>query len=194
MKKSELILLDLPDQIETERLILRISRPHDSDFVHPVFEASYEQIIQYLDWAHGQTAEDTERYIRRSRADFILRENFVFVMLNKETGEFIGMCSGHARNESVPEYEIGYWQSTVLSGKGYMTEAVHAVTDYLFEHLSAQRVMIRCDENNHGSAGVARRAGFKDEGCLREREFNKYTGGLRSMLFFSLLREEWSAR
>lgn len=193
MNKSELILLDLPDQIETDRLILRVSQPHDGKIVHPVFEASYEQIIQYLDWAHGQTADDTERYMRRSRADFIMRENYVFLMLNKTTSEFIGMCSGHTRNETVPEYEIGYWQSTALSGQGYMTEAVKAVTGYLFHYLHAERVMIRCDQNNLGSAGVARRAGFKDEGCLRNREFNKYTGGWRNMLFFSLLRDEWSA-
>lgn len=190
MKKNELILLDLPDTIETERMTLRITQPHDGKIVHPVFEASYDLIIQYLDWAHGQTADDTERYMRRSRADFILRENYVFVMLNKETGEFIGMCSGHLRNENVPEYEIGYWQSTALSGKGYMTEAVNAVTAYLFEHLNAERVMIRCDKNNAGSAGVARRAGFKEEGLLRHRDPNKYTGGVRDMLFFSKIRGE----
>jgi ribosomal-protein-serine acetyltransferase len=194
MNKRELILLDLPDQLETERMILRIPQSHDGKLVHPAFESSYEQIIQYLDWAHGQTAEGTERYIRQSRADFILRENFVFVMLNKETGEFIGMCSGHARNEAVPEYEIGYWQSTTLSGKGYMTEAVKAVANYLFTHLKAERVMIRCDKENLGSAGVARRAGFVYEGMLRQRDPNKYTGGLRDMLFFSMIRDEWSAQ
>lgn len=190
MKKSELILLNLPDKIETERLILRIPQPHDGDFVHPVFEASYEKLIPYLDWAINQDAEQTERYIRQSIADFILRENYVFVMLDKQTGEFIGMCSAHARNENVPEYEIGYWQSTALSGKGYMTEAVNGVTDYIFTHLQAERVMIRCDKRNLASAGVARRAGFKEEACLRGRERSKHSGELRDMLFFSKVRGE----
>ncbi|MEA2735401.1 MAG: hypothetical protein QOE14_1852, partial [Humisphaera sp.] len=73
-------------------------------------------------------------------------------------------------NWDVPMFEIGYWLRTPLCGKGYMNEAVNAITAMSFETLQAQRVEIRCDERNRSSRLVAERAGFMLEGVLRCNE------------------------
>lgn len=190
MKTSDLMLKDFPDSIETERLLMRIPRPHDGQAIFDVMMQSIDDIKVYLDWASGeQRPEYTESHMRVMSAKFIMRTDYPFTLWEKATGEFIGMCSGHIRNESAGEYEIGYWLGTPKTGHGYMTEAVNALTAYLFEYAEAGRLMIRCDKENNGSANVARRAGYSYEGCLRAREAN-FNGGTRDMLYFSKLRGE----
>ena len=67
---------------------------------------------------------------------------------------------------SIPKFEIGYWLRTTLIGKGYMTEAVVALTKMAKETLKANRIEIRCDERNVRSRRVAERAGYRLEGIL----------------------------
>ncbi len=190
MKTDDLILLDLPDIIQTERLELRVPRAGDSRLTQPAIEASLPEIEPFLDWAiGGQSIEETERFIRIMSAKFILRTDYAFLLLRREDGAFVGKCGAHARNINIPEYEIGYWLASAHTGKGYMTEAVNGLTAYLFDYLHAERVMIRCDQRNQASANVARRAGFKEEGLFRMKERNP-NGVTRDMLYFSKLRGE----
>lgn len=190
MRTDDLMLKDFPASIETERLILRIPRPGDGQAIFEVLMESRDDIKVYLDWASGeQRAEYTEEHMRIMSAKFILRTDYPFSMWEKSTDQFVGMSSGHIRKEATGEFEIGYWLGTPYTGKGYMTEAVNALTAYLFEHAEAERLMIRCDKENDGSANVARRAGYTYEGCLRGREAN-LNGGTRDMLYFSKLRGE----
>ena len=67
-----------------------------------------------------------------------------------------------------------------------MTEAVRLLTEYLFTHLGAQRVEIRCDARNQRSAEIARRLGFQEEGCLRHDSMAA-DNVLENTLVFSLI-------
>lgn len=190
MKTKDLMLKDFPESIETERLILRIPRPHDGQAIYDMLMKSLDELRVYLDWASGeQSANITEEHMRIMSAKFILRTDYPFSMWERATDEFVGMCSAHVRNDTVGEYEIGYWLGTPKTGHGYMTEAVNALTAYMFEYAEATRIIIRCDKHNDGSANVARRAGYTYEACLRAREAN-VNGGTRDMLYFSKLRGE----
>lgn len=190
MTTADLMLKDFPERIETERLILRIPQPHDGQIIYDVIMESRDEIKVFLDWASAeQRPEYTEEHMRVMSARFILRTDYPFSLWERTTGEFIGMCSAHIRNEAVGEYEIGYWLGTSKTGQGYMTEAVNALTAYLFEYAEAGRLFIRCDKENTASANVAKRAGYTYEGCLRAKEAN-FNGGTRDMLYFSKLRGE----
>jgi RimJ/RimL family protein N-acetyltransferase len=59
-----------------------------------------------------------------------------------------------------------------MQGHGYITEAVHRLTQLAFETLGFQRVEIRCEAANQRSAAVAVRAGYTLEAHLRNQRRN----------------------
>ncbi len=87
------------------------------------------------------------------------------------------------------QHEIGYAIIPSERGKGYATEAVTMLVDYIF--LSKDIVRIQADTNadNVGSQRVLEKVGFTLEGILRKVHF--VHGTWRNFIQFSILREEW---
>ena len=73
-----------------------------------------------------------------------------------------------------------------MVGKGYVGEAVAAITRFAFEKLSAARVEIRTDNQNTRSFRVAERLGFKLEGIMR-RDARTPQGSLRDTRLYSMV-------
>lgn len=167
------LLLDIPDQLETDRLLLRPPRAGDGPVINAAIQESLPELRLWMPWAYeGQTLEQSETFARESAAKFTLREMLNFMLWRRVDMQFVGMCGMFDFNWSIPSCEIGYWQRTSMSGQGYVTEAVNALTDFAFETLGAQRVQIRLGADNHRSAGVAERAGYTLEGTLRNTARN----------------------
>lgn len=185
------LLYDFPDHFETERLLIRVPQIGDAVIFHTAATESYAELHPWIPWAAKPIQlEDNEMFVRRAAAKFIMREDLVFLMFRKEDGLLVGGIGLHRIDWNVPKFEIGYWLRTSMHSKGYMLEAVNGLTRFTFETLHAERIEIRCDENNEKSAAVARRAGYTLEGCLRNDGRN-VDGNLRSTLVFSMLRGEF---
>lgn len=63
--------------------------------------------------------------------------------------------------------EIGYWLGEEYWGRGIVTDAVGAVTEYAFDALDISRVYAEVFEWNMASMRVLEKAGFVREGVLR---------------------------
>jgi len=63
--------------------------------------------------------------------------------------------------------ELGYWLSEEFWGRGIMTEAVGAFTDFCFQNFSLRRIYAEPFANNPASARVLEKAGFIFEGRLK---------------------------
>jgi RimJ/RimL family protein N-acetyltransferase len=85
--------------------------------------------------------------------------------------------------------EIGYILVPSERGKGYGSEAVRIMVDYLFLSRELVRVQAITDVDNFASQRVLEKAGFKKEGILRKSGFIR--GEWRDGCLFSILREEW---
>lgn len=161
------ILLDFPDSFESERLLIRCPQPGDGVMIDEAIRESFNELHPWMPWARQlQTLEETEAFCRRAHAEFLRRENLVMILLLKESGKYLGGSGLHNIDWVVPKFEIGYWLRTSCTGKGYMTEAVHAITAFAFDTLRARRVEIRMDDRNGRSWRVAERCGFALEGIL----------------------------
>ncbi|MFP5265022.1 MAG: GNAT family N-acetyltransferase [Blastocatellia bacterium] len=64
--------------------------------------------------------------------------------------------------------EIGYWLGEEYWGKGIVTEAVRALTDYAFSNFDLRRVYAGVFEWNAGSMRVLEKAGYQFEARLRK--------------------------
>jgi ribosomal-protein-serine acetyltransferase len=182
------LLLDLPEQIETDRLLIRAPRPGDGPVVNAAIRESQEELRRWMIWAQEiPHVQETEEHLRQAAARFALREDMMVLLFHRGTGVFIGASGMHNIDWTVPSLEIGYWLHTAHTGQGYMTEAVLALTDYAMEHFSAERIEIRCDALNRASAAVAERAGFRQEGYFRNH-MRSPDGTLRDTLVYAWVR------
>jgi len=88
-----------------------------------------------------------------------------------------------------PLMEIGYDLIPRERGKGYGTEAVKLLSDYLFLSKDIVRIQAQTDPRNVASKRVLEKAGFTIEGILRKSLFVR--GEWRDRALYSILREEW---
>jgi ribosomal-protein-serine acetyltransferase len=184
----EPILLDVPDEIVTERLLLRVPRAGDSDLIFPAVLESLAELSPWMKWVYPQAEKaKIEEWARKCAAGFVLRNEFLFSLYLPGTQTCLGSCGLFRVNWDVPWMEIGYWLRTPYCGKGLMAEAVNAVTAYAFEHLKAERVELRCDDRNVRSAAVATRCGYALEGTLHN-DSRTPQGMLRSTRIYAKLR------
>ncbi|MEW9677873.1 GNAT family N-acetyltransferase [Lentibacillus sp. L22] len=182
------ILFDIPEQFETERLLLRAPRIGDGAVVNEAIRESYESLHKWMKWAdHIPEIEETEANARKHRANFLLRDSFAFYMLDKSSGEFIGTCSLVKVDWQVRLFEIGYWIRESASGQGYMSEAVDGLTQFAFRNIQANRIEIRCDTRNVASCRVAERCGYHLEAILKNN-FIDLLGDLRDDCIYTKVR------
>lgn len=178
------LLLDFPDQFESERLILRVPRAGDGAAGNAAIRESLEALRPWMPWAQtAPTVAETEAVYRRMAAQWLTRESLGMVLFRKQDGLFVGGSGLHSIDWSVPVMEIGYWLRTSLVGQGYMTEAVRAITAFAWRELRAERLEIRMDSRNTRSAAVAERAGYTREASLRHQA-RGVDGSLRDTLIY----------
>lgn len=186
--------IPLFDELVGERIIVR---PHRLDDDQPMWEAieeSRDELRPWLPFA-DQSREQCRDYLSRAVARWHTRELMGMAIDDRETRRLLGNIGLMVRDWNMGSFEIGYWLRTSAAGHGYMSEAVRLVTDFAFDHLNANRVMIRCDAENARSAAVPTGLGFMLEGRLRQ-EFAAPDGHIADTLIFSMIRDDhrWPER
>jgi RimJ/RimL family protein N-acetyltransferase len=181
-------LIDVPEEIETERLIVRMPRPGEGAAVNAAVAESFDELHRWMPWAATMpTVADSEAHSRRAHARFLLREDLSYRAWLKGTDTYVVGSGLHRMDWSVPRFEVGYWCRSAFVGQGFVTEVVRALTAVAFEKLGAHRVEIRVDDRNDRSWRVAERCGFTLEGTLRHNE-RAPDGSLRDTRVYALLR------
>ena len=159
---------NFPSQFESDRLIIRMPEMSDALDVFEALRNSLPALKPWLPFAQEEPElYKTEENLRESIADFITRKDLRLHIFLKETGEFIGSTGLHRINWAIPKFEIGYWLDTKFEGNGYMMEAVDRLTRFAFEDLGANRVEIRCDEENGKSRAIPVKLDYELEGILK---------------------------
>lgn len=185
---SEPLLIDVPGEILTDRLLIRPPRAGDGPIINAAVNESLAELQPWMAWAQEpQTLEASELYARRSAADFLTRENLNLLLFLRDGGQLVGSSGIHRIDWTVPRFEIGYWCRTSLAGRGYIREAVAGLTRLAFATLGAARVEIRMDALNERSWRVAERCGFELEGTLRH-DSRSPTGAVRDTRIYALTR------
>lgn len=87
--------------------------------------------------------------------------------------------------------ELGYWVGVPYWGRGYATEAAHAVLDYMFTDLGLRRVYARHYARNPASGRVLEKLGMRREGVLRSHivRFDE----VHDAVLYGLLVDEWES-
>lgn len=168
------ILLEVPLQLETERLILRApAQTGDGAIVNEAIIDSFPELKRWLPFAQQiPSIEETEINLREAYIKFIKRDSFRFLIFTKNTGQFVGVTSIQSISWDIPKCEIGYWINTKYSGNGYMVEAVRELMNFGLHQLEFKRIEIRCESTNEKSRAIPEKLSFELEGILKNDEFS----------------------
>ena len=138
--------------LETKRLALRAPRLEDAKTVAML--ANDRRIAENTARIpHPYKLADAETFIgsvNKSGGEAVF-----LITLNKK---IIGAC-GIGPAEPAPE--VGYWLGVPYWGKGYATEALHAVIDYAFTDLAHESLQAGARVTNPASRRVLEKCGFQ---------------------------------
>jgi RimJ/RimL family protein N-acetyltransferase len=162
------LLLDIPEELESERLILAATRAGHGAAVNEAVAESFADLKRWMPWAQrAQSPEDSEKHCREAQAKWHSREMIDFCFFRKDDAALVGKGGLHTIDWAVPKFEIGYWIRTSCARRGYGTEAAGALCRLAAERLGARRLEITCNASNVASRRVAEKSGFELEGILR---------------------------
>jgi RimJ/RimL family protein N-acetyltransferase len=170
------------ETVRTGRLLLRPFRPQDAE---PVYLACSDRETRrwLLALPDPYTLDHARAFVTEAapaaRAGGRALSNAIEV-----DGEFVGSCGLHFTPGRLGP-ELGYWIAPWSRRQGYATEATRALAEWAFAH-GATRVHLFADVGNPASHGVARRAGFLEEGRVRAC-LQYHHGGPADALLFSRL-------
>lgn len=177
--------------IRTSRLLIRPVKISDASIMHTAMKESFASLKAWMPWAQSLASlQDTEVYLAHGErlwntipADGV---ELPLQIMDASDTIYFGATGIKPANLKIPSFEIGYWVNQAYAGQGLITEAMNALTHYLFDVLNAKRVEINCEERNVKSANVALRLNFELEGKLRNHRFNATGKLLTSSLIFSV--------
>ncbi|HEX5508558.1 MAG TPA: GNAT family N-acetyltransferase [Pseudolabrys sp.] len=138
--------------LETKRLTLRAPRLEDAKTV--TLLANDKRIAENTARIpHPYTLSDAESFVARAN---IAGGEVVFLITRQ--AEIIGAC-GITTLDNQPE--LGYWLGAPYWGKGFATEALHAVIDYAFTDLDHRALNAGARVTNPASRRVLEKCGFQ---------------------------------
>ena len=163
--------------LEGKSVNLKIMEREDLPVLHewdnnPEFMGEYEPLRQ-------ETRTDLERTY-----DNLKDAQWFFV--EKKDGTRIGYM---AHFLAAGEIELGYFIVPSERSRGYVSEAIKIMVDYLFLSRDVVRIQAKADPENIASWKALEKAGFKREGVLRKTFYCR--GKWRDDSMYSILREEW---
>jgi RimJ/RimL family protein N-acetyltransferase len=169
-----------------DRIELRLVRESNLDTLHELL-SNLETRGNYFPL--GVMSEPSLR-AEFSKNGFWDQEEGMLLMVDHE-GQIVGEIEFFPITHYLQGYEISYQLfGTQYAGKGYTTEAVNLLVEYLFGRKRVNRMQLNIHPENAASKKVAEKCGFTFEGIMRGCWFHQ--GAYRDLEFWSLLRDEAS--
>lgn len=172
----------------TERLDLRGIRLCDAKSMFKY--RSNPQVYEFQNWK-PQTLEDVEGFISMniSKTPNIPDTWYQVGIFIKGVDELIGDIGIHFLEAENVQVEIGYTLALDYQGKGFGTEAVVGVINYLFNNLNKHRITASVDPRNTKSLALLERIGMRKEAHFKKSLwFNEQWA---DDIVYAILKEEW---
>lgn len=170
-----------------QKILLRSLELDDLDLFCSWF-ANREAVKYSLGaWLFPWSKRETQTWLEKTLLD---KETLSLGIVIQATGQLIGyagITSISAINRSGEYYifigDIRCW------GKGYGTETTQLIAHYGFSTLNLHRIMLTVSALNTGGIRAYTKAGFTQEGILRQACYRD--GAYHDKLVLSMLRPEW---
>jgi len=173
--------------IETERVLLR---PIESKDNEQVFSYRSDTETNKYQGFVPKELEEVNSFIAKNPAEINQPESwFQFVIIEKKSKTIIGDIGIHFIGADGFQSELGCTLSEQYQGRGFATEAMKIIIDYLFKSLNKHRITCSVDPKNIGSIKLLERLDFR-----KEAHFIKsllIDGEWTDDILFAMLKSEW---
>jgi RimJ/RimL family protein N-acetyltransferase len=172
-----------------ESIYLRALEPSDA----PAFSrwVADREVVQYLltAWQLPVSASETVAWLSKTIVD---KDVLTLGIVEKSSDQLIGYAgiAGICRINRSGEYYICLGDKSKW-GKGYGTEVTRLIVAHGFASLNLNRIMLTVSDVNGGGVKAYLRAGFKQEGVLRQACYRN--GSYHDKIIMSTLKPEWEA-
>jgi RimJ/RimL family protein N-acetyltransferase len=150
-----------------------------------------EDLALVAEWLNNPEFFNHAPFPQRSRAELEkqydnLPSDSKWFIVEKKNSSKIGFVYHESKGSQL---EIGYALLPNERNKGYGTETIRMIVDYLFLAKPVVRIQATTDVRNRPSQRVLDKNEFKREGVIRKADFVR--GQWRDEYLYSILREEW---
>ena len=175
-------------RLETERLILRRFVEADAESVFKNW-ASDPEVTKFLRWESHTRVDESRELLAGcvKRYGEVYYYHWAIEEKCSDSGA-VGYIGVFWSDETVDSVEVGYGLGRRWQGKGYMSEALRAVIDFMIDEAGANRVVATHDPRNAASGGVMKRCGMKYEGTMRQVDRNNQ--GICDLSFYAVLASD----
>lgn len=183
----------LPDELPTQRLVLRRWRRADAPLLKAAIDANLAHLQQWMPWAKAEPSplDVIEARLERFEDEFDSGKEWLYSIRRRGTNDVLGGTGLHPR-VGPGGVEIGYWLQASATGNGFASEAAEALTRVALRQPDFERVEIRCDPRNAASAAVPRRLGYRHARTIENE--TAPTGELRDTMVWEMTRREFGKR
>lgn len=182
-------------QIETERMVLRL--PQHGDYRDwTALRAASAEFLQ--PWEPSWAPDHLSRKAFTNRVYWAGRSQgqgtaLAFFMTRKADRALLGAITlDNIRRGPSQCGTLGYWIGAAHARRGYMREAIAAMTHHAFRRLDLSRIEAACLEENAPSRALLERCGFKYEGVAQA--YLQIAGRWRNHVLYAMLRSDRRGR
>ena len=143
-------------ELRTENLILRRYRPEDAKELYRRFGTDPE-MVQYSGWNPYATPEMAQETVRRFIDSYADEHAYSWVM--DVDGIVVGTIGAYDYEDN--QIEVGFSVVKAWQGRGFATEALRKILEYLTENEGIPCVTAWCAAENIGSGKVLEKAGMR---------------------------------
>ena len=175
-------------ELLTDRLILRKFKDEDALDMYNNW-ASDELTSRYVTWNTHKDVNETKEVIRNWIDEYDVG-GYNWIVELKDTHQPIGSITAVHIHRKDLNVEVGYCYGSSFWGKGYATEALRKVIEYLINDCGFYLVEAKHLSENPASGRVMEKAGMHKEAVLRKRMINKVTNELDDIVVYSVTKDE----
>jgi len=172
--------------LEGKRINLKIAEKEDVPLL-----AQWLNDVEFAgDYQHFPVQISKVQLEKQILEQKLYQTEWVDFVIEKKDGTKIGWAVHYVSAPNFGWIEIGYTIIADERNKGYGTEAIQILVDYLFLTRDIVRIQSVINTKNVASRRILEKVGFKREGTLRRALWNS-KGKWADGYIYSILREEW---
>lgn len=173
--------------LETQRTRLRRFQIEDGPAIYHGW-GKFEKCSQYFPWGTMPSLVFAQEKVRNWVEQYQEGSYYQWGIVEKESGQLIGVVNLHGVDEANHSAETSYILSPAYWGRGIMTEVLREILRFAFREVGLHRVEADCFAGNEASKRVLEKCGMTCEGVSRAKYWKD--GDYIDAFCYAILQEE----
>ena len=159
-------------RLEGESFVLRPEREDDAAAIARAFADDPGLAV---DWGIEESPDEplARQWIAENAASWASGDGRQFAIALPDTDELIGGVNFHNIRTEHHRAEMGFWLAPGARRRGIGSAAVEAACRWAIDRFGLVRIEMTTLPGNEAALGLARKVGFRHEGLLRGRNFER---------------------